>query len=238
MQLSPDLGQDPRVTNASWLKTMATVSSSEDTKAFVIGVEVDYGPEEANKAVGQFEYLGRSISASSTVTFGYNVTGTGSVSAPSASNTFTSAYSSYDVPSDGTIYRTFQPWWGLAHTTGTANTPNCLNILVYSAQQFEGKELYVFECDPRTLVSASSNGTDDFWGCMDDITTMLNAALVISLKYSNINNNTAVPVVLEDWNFGRASILTQGLGSTQKPDDFDNVRLMTTFRRVLGKSTA
>ena len=145
--LPGDLGADPRLIDTAEVKSMAFTATVEDTGLYLVGVEKDWGPEEANKTIVTFDMQTRDISATSTVKYELSLDG-GTTFNASLTKEFTSALQHFDVLSSGVAFETVKERLTLKHTAANAATPNGTGVLVTSIQQWPSQDTIEFEVDP------------------------------------------------------------------------------------------
>lgn len=151
--LPEDLDADPRLFNTSEVKSMAyTANTTEDTPLLLRGLEMDFGPEEANKALVAADFQGRLVSDDETVRSRIDITGDQSFATPAVTKEFESAFEHYDVPGYGVSYQTMIHELGLMHEPGTAKTPNGAGILYTSVQQWPTLNRIDIELDENRVL--------------------------------------------------------------------------------------
>lgn len=165
--LPEDLDADPRLFNTSEVKSMAyTANTTEDSPLLLRGHEMDFGPEEANKALIEAEFQGRTISDDETVRVRVDITGDASFALPAFGHTFEDAFERHPVPDYGLAYRTFAYELGLMHEAGTAKTPNGTGTLFTTTQQWPTLHTIAIEIDEEAI------GPTGVLKLLRDITTL------------------------------------------------------------------
>ena len=150
--IPPDLSQDPRLVNTSEARMEADADNNgtEDRALRLVGLEQNFGPEEAKKAIANVLYGGRHISAASSaayssVTVDLDTAGDPTFTSAAVSHEFTSAFESYDVPTSGVAYTSVIPRVGLKRDlVGSGVSPDGAPILITTVQAWPHKRnIYV-----------------------------------------------------------------------------------------------
>lgn len=141
--MPPDPTQDDRVVNTSEVRMNADSNNdgTGDRAFYLIGLEQNFGPEEAKKAVSVVQYGGRRISAATGASYGsvsldLDTGGDTTFASAEVSNTFTSAFEVYNVPSSGVAYTSIIPRIGIFGDNGEADTPDGGPFLITTVQRW------------------------------------------------------------------------------------------------------